>query len=119
MIALEISKYPAPGQYESNMMNKPKAPRCSTSQSKRKTFMDDMQRNSTPGPGQHDVKLSSAKNRSASAFFGKSNRKPLDENEKTPGPFGYENNRLNFLNSSPQYSSTKSVAKNELYGKNP
>jgi hypothetical protein len=41
LIALELSRYPAPGQYESNMKNKPTAPRCSTSQTKRKTFMDD------------------------------------------------------------------------------
>lgn len=41
---MELSKFPAPGQYDANLKNKNQAPRCATSQAKRKTFMDDMQK---------------------------------------------------------------------------
>lgn len=89
LIALEISKYPGPGQYESHLKNKNKAPRQATNQTARKTFMDDMQdfKKEYPGPGNHEPGFSGTKYRSQSAFiFKKSERKPLDENEKTPGP---------------------------------
>ena len=40
-----------------------------------------------PGPGWHDPAFAGTKYRSTSAnMFSKSPRKPLDENEKTPGP---------------------------------
>jgi hypothetical protein len=83
LIALEISKFPGPGQYESHLKNKHTAPRVANPQTKRKTFMDDMQdfKKEYPSPGDHDPTLKSSKYRSLSAFnFGKSNRRPLDEN---------------------------------------
>lgn len=58
-------------------------------QTQRKTFMDDTEafKKEYPGPGQHESNFGSSKYRSASACqFRKSDRKPLDENEKTPGP---------------------------------
>lgn len=41
LVALEISKYPGPGKYESHLGNKNKAPRLAPTQTSRKTFMDD------------------------------------------------------------------------------
>lgn len=90
LIAQELSKVPAPGQYETHLKNKHSAPGFSATQTKRGTFMDDMQdfKKEFPGPGTHDPKFSGTKYRSASAnMFTKTLRKPLDENEKTPGPF--------------------------------
>lgn len=84
--------------------------------------MDDMQnfKKEYPGPGYHDPAFTGTKYRSSSAnIFSKSPRKPLDENEKTPGPVGYAAEKLNVLNSAPRYSSTKTIAKNEFLQVNP
>ena len=81
LVAMEISKFPAPGQYESHLNNKSTAPRCATTNTQRKTFMDDMQsaKKSYPGPGNHDPGFNSSKYRAMSAApIGKSSRKPLD-----------------------------------------
>lgn len=43
LIAAELSKVPGPGHYQPTSSHHKKAPRCSASQAKRKTFMDDMQ----------------------------------------------------------------------------
>ena len=113
---------PAPGMYESHLKNKSLAPRCATTQTKRKTFMDDMQnfKKPYPGPGYHDPGFKGTKYRSASAnMFAKSSRRPLDENEKTPGPVGYQNDKINLLNTAPKYSSVKTIAKNEFLQVNP
>ena len=81
LVAMEISKYPAPGMYESHLKNKHQSPTIAATQSARKTFMDDMQdaRQSYPGPGAHNGdNFVGTKYRSASASqFGKSNRKDL------------------------------------------
>jgi len=72
---------PAPGMYESHLKNKHQAPRCATTQTKRKTFMDDMQdfKKKYPGPGVHDPLFAGTKYRATSAkTFSKSHRKPLD-----------------------------------------
>ena len=84
--------------------------------------MDDTQKfkKSYPGPGVHDPQFSGTKYRSLSAnAFSKSNRKPLDENERTPGPVGYKPEKLTVLNKQPGYSSTKTIAKNEFLQVNP
>lgn len=83
LVAQELSKMPAPGMYESHLKNKSTAPRCATTQTKRRTFMDDMQsfKKEYPGPGYHDPAFAGTKYRSSSAnMFAKSPRKPLDEN---------------------------------------
>ena len=41
LVAQQLSKVPGPGMYQSHLKNKNTAPRCSTTQTKRKTFMDD------------------------------------------------------------------------------
>lgn len=113
---------PAPGHYESHLKNKSLAPRCATTQTKRQTFMDDMQnfKKEYPGPGTHEPQFKGTKYRSLSAnMFAKSLRKPLDENEKTPGPVEYGDSKLKVLNAAPKYSSTKTIAKNEFLGVNP
>lgn len=84
--------------------------------------MDDMQdfKKSYPGPGNHNPGFNSSKYRSASAFdFGRSTRKPLDQNQKTPGPVVYKNDKKQVLNSAPKFSVTKTIAKNEFLGVNP
>ena len=43
LIALEISKFPGPGMYESHLNNKSQAARMAPTQTDRKTFMDDTQ----------------------------------------------------------------------------
>lgn len=94
LIALEMSKFPGPGQYESHLKNKNLAPRIANPQTLRKTFMDDMQdfKKTYPGPGHHEPTMKMSKYRSVSVYnFGKSNRRPLDENESTPGPAEYRN----------------------------
>lgn len=81
LVAKELSKNPAPGHYDSHLKNKHQAPRCSSVNTKRKTFMDDMQdfKKEYPGPGTHEPQMTSTKYRAKSASaFGKSNRKPLD-----------------------------------------
>ena len=81
LIAQELSKNPAPGMYESHLKNKNRAPRPSTTNTKRKTFMDDMQdfKSSYPGPGVHSPKFAGTKYRAQSAnAFGRNTRKPLD-----------------------------------------
>lgn len=83
LIAQEISKFPAPGLYESHLKNKSQAPQYSTAMNKRKTFMDDMQdfKKELPGPGAHESPFAGTKYRCMSAkSFGKDVRKPLDEN---------------------------------------
>ena len=115
LVSQELSRMPGPGMYESHLNNKNTAPRCSTTQTKRKTFMDDTGdfKKEYPGPGNHDPAFSGTKYRSPSAnTFSKSPRKPLDENEKTPAPAEYKNDKINLLNSAPRYSSVKTVAKN-------
>ena len=122
LIAEEVSRMPAPGQYESHLKNKSQAPRCSTTQTKRHTFMDDTEafKKEYPGPGFHDPAFAGTKYRASSTnLFSKSVRKPLDENQKTPGPPEYKNDKINILNSAPKYSSVKTVAKNEFHGVNP
>ena len=84
--------------------------------------MDDMQEFKVqfPGPGTHDPAFKGAKYRSASvSLFAKSPRKPLDENEKTPGPAEYSKEKKNVLNAAPKYTSTKTIAKNEFLSVNP
>jgi hypothetical protein len=84
--------------------------------------MDDMQsfKKEYPGPGTHEPQFKGTKYRSLSAnMFAKSLRKPLDENEKTPGPVEYGDSKLKVLNAAPRYSSTKTIAKNEFLGVNP
>lgn len=79
--------------------------------------MDDMQdfKKEYPGPGIHDSNFSSTKYRSQSAFiFKRSERKPLDENEKTPGPVEYDKEKLKVLNKSPGFSVGKQLQKNEF-----
>ena len=79
--------------------------------------MDDMQdfKKPYPGPGVHDPGFSSSKYRSMSAApIGRSNRRPLDENERTPGPPEYQNDKINILNTAPKFSVTKTIAKNEF-----
>ena len=122
LVAQELSRVPGPGKYDSHLKNKNTAPRCSTTQTKRKTFMDDTEafKKSYPGPGNHDPAFSGTKYRASSSnLFSKSPRKPLDENEKTPGPVEYVNDKINILNAAPKFSSTKTVAKNEFLGVNP
>ena len=83
LIAEEVSRMPAPGQYESHLKNKSQAPRCSTTQTKRHTFMDDTEafKKEYPGPGFHDPAFAGTKYRASSTnLFSKSVRKPLDEN---------------------------------------
>ena len=83
LVAQELSRMPGPGQYESNLKNKNMAPRCSTTQTKRHTFMDDTAafKKSYPGPGYHNPAFSSTKYRSSSAnTFKRSVRQPLDLN---------------------------------------
>jgi hypothetical protein len=50
-----MSRFPGPGQYNSSLVNKTTAPRCASTKTLRKTFMDDMQdfKKPYPGPGQH------------------------------------------------------------------
>ena len=73
-----------------------------------------------PGPGQHDPAFSGTKYKNSSTnAFTKSPRKPLDENEKTPGPVEYHNEKINILNAAPKFSTTKTVAKNEFHALNP
>jgi hypothetical protein len=54
--------------------------------------MDDMQdyKKPYPSPDKYDPTMKSSKYNSGTIFnFSKSNRRPLDENEKTPGPHYY------------------------------
>ena len=84
--------------------------------------MDDMQdfKKTYPGPGNHDPTFGSSKYRAKSAAcIGRSNRRPLDENEKTPGPVEYHNEKINVMNSAPRFSVTKTVGKNEFLAVNP
>ena len=77
--------------------------------------MDDMQdfKKPYPGPGVHNPGFNSSKYRSMSAApIGRSNRRPLDENERTPGPPEYQNDKINILNTAPKFSVTKTIAKN-------
>lgn len=72
-----------------------------------------------PGPGNHDPNLSRVSvYRSASACnFGKSVRKPLDENERTPGPAVYNNDsKMSVLHSGPKFSVGKAPYKDEAVG---
>lgn len=81
LVALDISKFPGPGHYDSHLKNKSTAPRCATTQTKRKTFMDDMQdfKKPFPGPGHHEPGFNSSKYRSTSAApIGRAQRRPLD-----------------------------------------
>lgn len=122
MVAEEVARMPAPGMYESHLGNKNQAPRCSTTQTKRHTFIDDTAafKKEYPGPGVHDPAFAGTKYRASSSnLFSKSPRRPLDENEKTPGPVEYHNEKINILNTAPKFSSTKTVAKNEFLGVNP
>ena len=122
LIAKEVFRVPASGMYKSHLNNKKQAPRCSTTQTKRKTFMDDTEafKKPYPGPGFHDPAFTGTKYKSPSTnAFTKSPRKPLDENEKTPGPVEYRNEKLNILNAAPKFSTTKTVAKNEFHAVNP
>lgn len=76
-----MSKFPGPGQYNSSLYTKPTAARCATTNTLRKTFMDNIQefKKDYPGPGKHENNFNSSKYRATSAYdFGKSNRRPLD-----------------------------------------
>ena len=83
IVAQELSRVPGPGQYEYHLKNKNTAPRCSTTQTKRHTFMDDTEafKKPYPGPGYHDPGFKGTKYRASSSnLFAKTARKPLDEN---------------------------------------
>ena len=83
LVAEEVSRMPAPGMYESHLGNKNQAPRCSTTRTKRHTFMDDTMdfKKPYPGPGNHDPAFAGTKYKSPSSnMFAKSMRQPLDEN---------------------------------------
>lgn len=115
-IALELSKYPGPGQYNSTFYNKPKAPRCASANNLRRTFADvgDADKNQ-PGPGQLDpnnIKFNLSKNRSAAAYqFGSSNRRPLSDYERTPASNYYESDKKLVMRSAPKFSVTKATKK--------
>jgi hypothetical protein len=81
LIAMEMSKLPGPGQYNSSLVNKSTAPKYANTNTLRKTFMDDMQdfKKPYPGPGHHNPGFNHSKHRSATSFdFGRSTRRPLD-----------------------------------------
>ena len=66
-----------------------------------------------PGPGVHDPQFAGTKYRSASlGFFSKSNRKALDEQEKTPGPAEYKSDKIKVLSTAPQFTPGNTVPKN-------
>lgn len=98
------------------MVNKVTAPRCATTHSKRKTFIDEAQSAKKDIPAFTESQINffnSSKHRASSACnFGKSRRKPLDENENTPGPFGYSSDKLNVLHRNPSFSCPKTIPKN-------
>ena len=63
-----------------------------------------------PGPGKHNPNHSLTENAELSYVFSQTNRKPLDEYEKTPGP-GYYRDEMSFTQG-PSYTISKTVSKN-------
>lgn len=96
-------------------MNKHTAPKYAETKSPRKTYIDDMEASKKDSPAPGDIKpniTQLSKHRSTSAFdFGKSTRRPLDENEKTPGPAIYNSGKVDHLNSPPKFSIGKNNSK--------